>query len=147
MNVSFDSLPEFFRELLWKEFKDHFKNKGIESHGDIEFEHIASMVNTRLTVETHSELILELDAFSTGEDCKYYELEIETIASDEDRRNEYIYLLFKYLGIPVVCNRDYPPKLVRTLIDLGHKEMDDEIRNAIEDVKNGLDAPLKYDNR
>jgi pyruvate kinase len=131
---SFKYLPDFFKELLWNEFQEDFKRKNIASPHDIDFENIASMVNTRLTVETASELTLELDAFGTREDCKYYELEIETIAADEDRRDEYIELLFGYLGIRPTCHQDYPSKFVRTLIDFGLLEMNDKFRSAIESV-------------
>jgi hypothetical protein len=96
------------------------------------------MSNTRFTVETHSELTLELDAFSTKEGCKYYELEIETIAVDEDRRDEYVELLFVYLGIPVVCHLDHPTKFVRTLLDFGLLEMNEKIWNAIDSVHKQL---------
>ncbi|UCH95171.1 MAG: CYTH domain-containing protein [Candidatus Aminicenantes bacterium] len=138
IEVSFDRLPDFFRELLWNEFQEDFKGKNIASPGDIDFENVASMVNTRLTVETASELTLELDAFSTREDCKYFELEIETIAVDEARRDEYIELLLGFLGIPIVCHQDYPTKFVRTLLDFGLLEMNDRFRNAIDYVKNKL---------
>lgn len=139
MGVSFGRLPDFFRELLWNEFQEDFEKRDIKSPGDIEFVNVASMVNNRLTVETHSELILELDASSTREDCKYYELEIETIAADEDRRDEYIELLFGYLGIPAVCHQDYPTKFVRTLLDFGLLAMNDKFRSAIESVHRRLD--------
>ncbi|UCH95172.1 MAG: hypothetical protein JSV88_33690 [Candidatus Aminicenantes bacterium] len=134
---SFEYLPDFFKELIWNEFQDDFKRENIESPKDIGFENVAKMVNTRLTVETASELTLELDAFTTKGtkgDCNYYELEIETIAADEDRRDEYIELLFRSLEIPIVCHKDYPSKFVMTMLDLNPKKITKKFRNAIEYV-------------
>ena len=139
--VSFDLLPDFFKKYIWREFQkdsNEVEETKLECPTDFEFAEIANMTNIRLTVETHSELTLELDMFSTKENRQYYELEIETIAADEKKRDEHVRLLFELLGIPVVSHENYPSKFVRTLIDFGILAMSDEIRNAIGGVEKEL---------
>ncbi|MCK4765458.1 MAG: CYTH domain-containing protein [Candidatus Aminicenantes bacterium] len=138
--VSFDRLPGFFRAFLWDEFKEAFISKNIESSDKIVSKNVAVMSNTRLTVETHSDLNLELDAFITKPDRNYYELEIETIAAEEKNRDEHIELLFKSLGIPIVIHKYYPTKFVRTLLDFGILTMNDKFKEAIDSVANQLDS-------
>lgn len=137
-NGFFNKLPDFFKELLWEEFKKDFKGKGITAPDRIQLKNIAMMSNTRLTVETKSELTLELDSFTTKENLNYYELEIETIAADENKRDEYVSLLFKYLGIEEAYDPDYPQKFVRTLLDFGIMKMTEKYRNAIARVYSKL---------
>jgi pyruvate kinase len=142
---SFEYLPDFFRNLIYEEFREDFKGEEITAPEKIELENVASMANTRLTVETHSELVLELDSFSTKDGCNYYELEIETIPADEGKRDEYVELLFKSLGIKDISHEDYPPKSVMTLLDFGLIPMTDKFRNAIKYVRDKLNISPRND--